>query len=387
VTFQDSNGIVLGSANIIGNAATFPTTNLIYGVHHMTAVYNGDSAYSPMTSADTDVAINYNPTTTAIVDNGPNPSGVGVNVQFTVTVTGVCSWTATCPTPPAGTVALKDSGTIIAAQALPAASGCTGNACVVTFNIANLASGTHSITAVYPCSYNATYCAGYGGDTNFSGSVSNIVSQTVQTSTTTTLATSGSPSTVGSTVTFTATVTAASGTPTGQVVFKDYATVLGTVTLNAGKAQLPVSNLSGGPLPNGMTHEITATYLGLGSTPPGNDLSSVSATLPQVVDLNATSFTSFTCSPDPLTSGSNLTCNGAINIPAAVTIYFATGPTGLCGNQTCTTAVASVVTTATGSFTGVQFPLTIKGYYGVYAFFMGNSTYESAETSVNQTVD
>jgi YVTN family beta-propeller protein len=76
--------------------------------------------------------------------------------------------------------------------------------------------------------------------------------------TSTSLASSLNPSNFGQIVTFTATVTsAAAGTPTGTVTFKDGATSLGTVTLNAsGQASLGTAALSVG------THTITAVYAG-----------------------------------------------------------------------------------------------------------------------------
>jgi hypothetical protein len=75
----------------------------------------------------------------------------------------------------------------------------------------------------------------------------------------TTLTSSGNPTLVGQAVTFTATVKVVGGgrPPTGTVVFKDTATVLGTVTLDGtGKATLTTSALALG------THAITATYSG-----------------------------------------------------------------------------------------------------------------------------
>jgi hypothetical protein len=76
-----------------------------------------------------------------------------------------------------------------------------------------------------------------------------------------TLMSSRSSITVGQSVTFTATViatTPGSGTPSGEVSFKDGSAALGTVSLNEGAADLTTSKLAKG------TRTITASYAGAG---------------------------------------------------------------------------------------------------------------------------
>jgi hypothetical protein len=74
------------------------------------------------------------------------------------------------------------------------------------------------------------------------------VSQVISKATTTTILTSSqNPSKVGLSVTFTATVTPEfSGTPTGNVTFKDGTKTLGTVTLSGGTAKFTTSALTHG---------------------------------------------------------------------------------------------------------------------------------------------
>jgi hypothetical protein len=75
--------------------------------------------------------------------------------------------------------------------------------------------------------------------------------------TTTTVVSSKNPSTYRTSVTFTASVkSTTTGTPTGQVTFKDGSTTLGTGTLSGGKATFRTSSLPVG------THSITAVYGG-----------------------------------------------------------------------------------------------------------------------------
>ena len=111
------------------------------------------------------------------------------------------------------------------------------------------------------------------GDTTFATSTSQAVSQVIsKASTTTTLVSSQNPSTYGQSVTFTTTVTPQfSGTPTGNVVFKDSTKTLKTVALSGGVASYTASTLAIG------THSITATYNG------SSDFITSSAALTQTV--------------------------------------------------------------------------------------------------------
>jgi hypothetical protein len=354
VTFYDSNGTNPHSASLFGGVATLTTTTLIVGVHNLYAIYNGDANYLPVTSSIHTQTVVKEPTTTTLTSS-VNPSNAGQAVTFAATVTRSC--VASCPAGPTGTVSFKDYGTVLATLALPASG-------VVTYTTATLGGGTHGITALY------------NSDANFLQSVSPTVVQVVGLMpTTTTLTSSLNPANVNQPITFTATVTSASGTPTGTVVVKDYGTVLATLTLNgSGAASFTTSTLAGD-----VGHDFTATYAG--------DLthaSSVSSDLSQVVNRLAATITGFSCSPNPSSSGANVTCAGTASL-AAVTIYFTSGPTGGCGDPSCTTALQSALSSGTGGFSG-SFPLTATGTYGVSATFMGNATYRSAVATEDQVV-
>src|SRR5262249_13050 len=92
-----------------------------------------------------------------------------------------------------------------------------------TLSTSSLSNGNHTVNATY------------NGDANFNTSASTNITQTInRASTTTALASSANPSYLGDLVSFTATVNAVApgaGTPTGNVVFKDGATALGTNAL------------------------------------------------------------------------------------------------------------------------------------------------------------
>ena len=93
---------------------------------------------------------------------------------------------------------------------------------------------------------------------------------------------------IGQPVTLMATVSVlapGTGTPTGNVVFKDGTTVIGTVPLSGGKASLPMTYTSTG------SHSFTAVYAGN-----ANDLGSTSTASALTVNPDSTS-TALTFSP------------------------------------------------------------------------------------------
>jgi N,N-dimethylformamidase beta subunit-like protein/uncharacterized protein DUF4082/Big-like domain-containing protein len=174
-------------------------------------------------------------TTTNVASSG-NPSAVGAPVTFTATVAVVAPGAGV----PTGTVTFKDGATTIGSATLSA-----GAAALTT---SSLATGPHSITAVY------------GGSTNFTGSTSAALSQNVGPSATATAVTSSNnPSLFGVPITLTASVAPiapATGVPSGSITFKDGAAILGTATLVGGSAAMTTSALAVG------THAITAVYGG-----------------------------------------------------------------------------------------------------------------------------
>ena len=96
------------------------------------------------------------PTTTSLIDEGPNPSNVGDAVNFVVTVG---------PTVPDGeTVILEDASN---GNAVVGTGTLTGG--TMTISVANLTAGTHNIFAIY------------GGDATYALSQSDQVAQVVNT--------------------------------------------------------------------------------------------------------------------------------------------------------------------------------------------------------------
>jgi len=188
------------------------------------------------------------PGTTTDVVSSLNPSTFGQSVTFTATVSGGTS--------PTGSVQFFDGATSLGTVALAGATA--------QLTTSALAVGTHSITAAY---------SGDADDTpSTSAPVSQVVNAAAPGVTATALVSSLNPSTVGQAVTFTATVSGGTS-PTGNVQFREGATVLATVPLAGATAAFTTSALSVG------VHAITAGYGG-----DADDSASTSAPVNQVVN-------------------------------------------------------------------------------------------------------
>jgi hypothetical protein len=236
VTFFDGNtAIASGALNAAGQVTV--TVALGAGNHALTAVYDGDNAFEPSTSAVVDQTITPStPATAVALTVSRNPAISGQPVTFTASVTAVAPGAGT----PTGTVTFFDGSTVLGTVTLDA----NGTAFLST----SLATpGSHSITAVY------------NGDGTFSTSSSTITEPVLRGSQTA-LTASANPVPAGRPVTFTATVSPASGTgtPTGTVTFLDGRVVLGTVQLSGGTASLTRSFTTRG------SHHIKAVYSGDG---------------------------------------------------------------------------------------------------------------------------
>ncbi|MFQ5340583.1 MAG: Ig-like domain repeat protein [Anaerolineae bacterium] len=235
VTFTFGTVVVVTRTLDSAGVATVVTSTLPVGSHEVKAEYAGDASFKPSENSLTQTVTSLGTTTVLASSASPaNTSEVGDSVTFTATVTTTLGIT------PTGAVAFRDGGSVLATVTLNASG-------VATVTTSSLAAGTHSILAVY------------NGTSNFGSSSSDRIFHTVTAAASgTLLVQSASTSVFGQTVTFTATVSAASGTPTGDVTFKDGAATLGTATLDGtGQATFSTSGLAVGSHPS-----ITAVYGG-----------------------------------------------------------------------------------------------------------------------------
>ena len=254
-------------------------------------------------------------TTTTALSSSPNPSSYGEAVTFTATIIPQFGGQVT------GTVTFKNGSATLGSVVV------SGNA--ASAPISTLATGTHSITAIYSG----------GGD--FSGSTSMPLTQLVQSATavgtTTALTSSVNPSQSGKAVLFTATVSPKSGTgtPTGKVTFYNGSTALGTVGVSGGVAKLNTTALPPG------SDSITAVYGG-----DANNDGSTSAPVNQLVI--ATTTVTLTSSPNPSAYGQTVMFSAAVTSaigapPNGETVTFKHGATVL-GTGTLSDGTASFPT-------------------------------------------
>lgn len=234
------NGDPLGApVTLVGGQANSPVANLPAGVYTITANYSGDANFGGGTDTITQVVVAANTTTT--VSSSPNPSVFGQPVTVTAEVVPVAPATGTpegiiqffVDGDPAGAFAILEDG-------------------VATATLTGLSRGNHLITAVYAST-----------DPSYITSTSEEITQVVNKANTEVDLVSSSPTSVfGQPVTFTASVAVVApgaGAPSGTIVFRDGANVIGTEPVSSstgGQASITVSNLTVAQ------HAISATYSG-----------------------------------------------------------------------------------------------------------------------------
>ena len=375
VNFKDGANSIAGCAAAAvtgsGNSRTAQCTTgaLAQGTHSVTAVYGGDAGNATSTSAVLSQAVN--PTggpvaTTTTLASSANPSTAGQNVTFTATVIG---------TNPTGPVNFKDGANSIASCSAVAlvggGFGSGGNTRTAACTTNALASGAHSVTAVY------------AGDAGNQSSTSATLTQNVNAgaATTTTLASSLNPSNAGQTVTFTATITGGSS-PTGTVNFKDG----GVSIAGCGAAAVVVSGGFGGGgrtatcQTNALvaaTHSITAGYSG-----DAGNAASTSAALSQVVNGGGPVATTTTlgAAPNPSTVGQNVTFTATVNgTNPTGTVNFKDGANSIAGCAAA--AVTGSGNSRTAQCTTGALAQGTHSVTAVYGGDAGNATSTSAVLS------
>jgi hypothetical protein len=241
ITFMDGS-TVLQTVRLSGGSASLTTSLLAVGSHSITATYNGTSNFGASGPAASAVSVSPDATTAVVTSSVSN----AVYGQA-VTIKAVVKASAPGSGKPTGTVSFYDGTTLLGTATL--SNG------VAKLKTTALSVGTNSITVVYD------------GDGNFLSTTSAAQAITVkQDPTTWTLTSSSATAAQGTPVTFSATVlpaTPGSGTPTGTVSFWDGSTLLGTVNLSGGVAQLTYAFTVIGE------HKIKAVYNGDADFLPG----------------------------------------------------------------------------------------------------------------------
>jgi Bacterial Ig-like domain (group 3)/FG-GAP-like repeat len=235
VTFYDGSS-QMGTATVSNNGghnvAQFTFSGLPGGTHTITAAYSGDANYAASTSSALTETVT--PASSSVsVGASANPASFGQAVVLTATVVPSISGDQA-----SGAVTFFDGSSSLGAANL------SNNAAQIS--VANLALGSHSITA------------SYAGDRNFAGSTSAALSEVVNPAPTSTVVTSNAnPAVVKTTVTFTATVSSPSaGTQSGTVNFylDGSSAAAASVNLSNGTAKYSTNSLTAG------SHSVVAVF-------------------------------------------------------------------------------------------------------------------------------
>ena len=220
--------------------------------------------------------------------------------------------------------------------------------------------------------YGTTAYGGTGVDgLNEGGTVFELASQLV--ATTTALTAAPNPSNVGQAVTMTATVTAQNGSiPTGIVIFDSNGVQVGSALLNnSGVAVLIYAGLNIG------TNNLTAVYQGSGTL-----ALSTSNTVRQVVVNPLGSTTSVISSPNPSTSGQEVTITATVSPSGPPT------PTGTVGFTSNGTAISGCTALSLSSSMAVCMTSTLAvGTDAIVATYSGDGNYTGSSGSTTQLVN
>ncbi len=275
LTLRDGVPMITSQPVSSTSGFSFSTSSLAVGSHILSVAYSGDGDNSSAVSSAITVTVQKAATATAL-GSSVNPGTFGQPLTLAASV--VSNGSAMT-----GTVTFFDGGTPLNTAAL-APNG------TATLTTAGLSFGVHSITAVY------------NGDGQHAASTSTPLSEPIREPANATLTSSLNPAIVGVEVVFTATILASGGqVPTGNVIFRGGATVLGTVTLDGGGAAvLHTSSLAVG------AHVITVSYDG------DSNVAAASGSLTETIQ-NATTQVGLTVSANPDTYGSPLTLTAAVS--------------------------------------------------------------------------
>jgi hypothetical protein len=292
VSFFDGT-TALGSGTVGANGvATLSTAGLAFGVHSITAVYQGDTTHATSTSGG--VSERIVEVAAASLTSSMNPVIYGNAFTLTARVAGSGSLVAT------GNILFSEGGTTLGAAALDG----TGAA---TLSPTGLAVGSHTITA------------SYGGDTNFSATTATLIETVTNSTTQVVLTASATTVTYLAAETFSATVTGNGGAATGTVTFTDGGVSIGTAELNgSGVGAVTLTTLTPG------SHSIVANYA-------GNANVGASVSTPVAISVKeATTMTlASNADPSPTLAGFTITAgvmNAGVGVPTG-TVTFMDGAT------------------------------------------------------------
>jgi hypothetical protein len=344
VTFDDFGSPISGALTLVSGSTSFGTAVLVADPHNITAVYGGDTNYSPVTSNTLIETVN-KATQTVIISSNDYPTA---HYGDTITFTGSVLYSGSEATP-TGTIAFYVGAIIIGSPV--SMSGGSASISVPTSGV-----GTFNVTAEY------------SGDPNYTPANSSPLSQTVIASTPPiSLSSNEQPSFYGDTITFTAIASpvGVGEVPPGNIIFKDPLAISGPITLSGGSASFSIGILNSSP--GGVTYGITAAYT---DSVDANYSNATSGVLSQTVDQSNPGIV-LTVSPNPakIVSGSiNVTFTATLTprlagAPPTGTVTFSING-GAVGSGSIVAGVATLV-----------HAFTVAGTFVIRATYNGNTNY------------
>ncbi|MFZ0519084.1 MAG: FG-GAP-like repeat-containing protein [Acidobacteriaceae bacterium] len=144
VTFEDTEGTVLGSSTLSGGKATLTVPSLSSGRHVITVLYSGDTLFQPNTMSGFVVRVSGTPVTLTFQ---PNPVTVGATYRYTATV-----GTAGSKKAPVGTITLftlLPDGTLVQADGPHAVTPNANNTSTFSDNLTAGSEGSSQSYAVF----------------------------------------------------------------------------------------------------------------------------------------------------------------------------------------------------------------------------------------------
>ncbi len=347
VDFFDG-GVYLGTATLSAGVATLTTPPQSADQHFFTATYNGDSNYNTSTSSALAIKPAKLTPSVSLSASPASPQTFGTVVTLTATVTGTCGM-------PTGHVYFNDDGVVIGTGAVSVTNG------IATLVVPLFSSGLHLLKAVYE-SDNEAY------QDSESESQTYVINRAP---TTTTLVSSANPSVWGQMVTFTATVSSGIAvTPTGQVIFWDGGTAIGSETLDgSGRAVISTAALEVG------SHPIRAEYQSDQNFLPS------SGSLTQTVNKANTTTSVVSCVPNPSRYGQSVTCTARVT-PVAPGAGIPTGTIDFkVGGSTKATVSMGIPSPGEASWAtsvGDNTELKPAGSHAISAAYSGDSHFNAS---------
>jgi len=336
VTFRDG-GIVIATVELDGSgSAVFHTSSLAVGTHVISMSYGGDSNVA---AASASLAETIESATTQVtLSASANPCTYGSPLTLTALVSSNGGGAT-------GEVTFLDGEITLGSAVLSGQES-------ASLTLSTLSPGSHTIVAHY------------SGDGRTNASTSAPVTIIVKQTTLLAVTSSFNPAVTISAITLTASLTnAGASAATGDVLFTDGTTKLGSAALDgSGHANIVVPSLAAG------AHSITASYAG-----DGGDFASSSPLLTQIINLRPTT-TTLTASQTDAANPQQVTLIAVVHSDTSViptgTISFNSGVLAIGTAQVDSTGVATL-TILLQSSTGSE--NVVASYAGDEAFAPSSS--------------